>query len=476
MVYGKVPPQAQDLEMAILGAILLERHAFDRVEDILRPECFYMQVHQDIYACMKAMAARSMPIDELTLVQELMKDGKLEFVGGPYYVTKLTNSVVSAANIESHARIILQKYISREIIRVGGEMLTNGYEDTKDVFELLNESEGSVYGISQTYLTRDYTSMDNAVVQEILRLEELRHKDTSLTGVTSGYSCLDRCTSGWQKTDFIILAARPSVGKTAFALNLARNAELAGTPVGFFSLEMSTAQLVQRVLSAESATYLSRIRNARFDDEGMRELYAKGLNRLGQAKIYIDDTAGLNIFQLRSKARRMVTKHRVGLIIIDYLQLMTGDTKRNSNREQEISGISREVKKLAKDLNVPIIALSQLSREVEKRGKGQKVPQLSDLRESGAIEQDADLVGFLYRPPADEIAEDANLRDAGMLKLAKHRNGTLEELVFKVNNDIQLWTEIGVAGQLSSESTGSWKQINTDTGKPAGPEQADLPF
>ncbi len=468
-VFGKVPPNSENLERDILGAILMEKGAFDRVQDILRPECFYKEPHQQVFACMQAMAARSMPIDLNTLAQELLSKGQLDNAGGAFGLTKLTNAVVSAANIEAHARIILQKYLGREMIRVGGEMVTDGYEDTTDVFELIERAETAMFAISNNYIQKDFTRLDHDLIHEVKRLEELRHKDDLLTGVSSGFSCVDRCTSGWQSTDLIIIGARPSVGKTAFALNLARNAAFSPikkTPVGFFSLEMSKAQLVQRLLAAESETELSRIRNARFDDAGMKQLYTKGVQPLAEANIYIDDSSSLNMFQLRSKARRMVSKHGVGLIIIDYLQLMTGDSDRSDNREREISKISRELKKLAKDLGIPIIALSQLSRLVENRGKGQKVPQLSDLRESGAIEQDADIVGFLYRPPDDEVKEDAALRDVGLFKLAKHRNGHLLDFAFRVDNNFQRWTEIGVAGQVSSAPAGSnWKPVDLETGK-----------
>lgn len=407
MVYGKVPPQAKDLEEAVLGAIMLEKGALDAVIEILKPECFYVESHQRLYRAMQALAQKSQPIDILTVVEELKLREELDIVGGPYYVTKLTNAVVSSANIESHSRIILQKFIQRELIRISGEIIGDAYEDSTDVFDLLDDAESKLFEITNNHLRKNFDSIDTVLVKTIQRIEDLRHKNEDISGVPSGFKTLDRITYGWQPTDLIILAARPSVGKTAFALNLARSAALHAvkpTPVAFFSLEMSAGQLVQRILSAESEIWLEKISRGKLEEHEMKQLYAKGIQRLATAPIYIDDTAALNIFELRAKCRRLKSKHNVGLIIIDYLQLMSGTGEnRNGNREQEISRISRDLKGLAKELQVPIIALSQLSRAVESRKEGNKMPQLSDLRESGAIEQDADMVMFLYRPEYYDI-------------------------------------------------------------------------
>src|SRR6478736_6064453 len=406
MVYGKVPPQAKDLEEAVLGAIMLEKGAFDAVIEILKPECFYVDAHQRIYKAMQSLANKSQPIDILTVVEELRSKEELDLVGGPYYVTKLTNSVVSSANIEAHSRIVLQKFIQRELIRISGEIISDAYEDSTDVFDLLDQAESKIYEVTSTHLRNNYETIDSVLVKTIQRIEDLRHKNEDVSGVPSGFSSLDRVTYGWQNTDLVILAARPSVGKTALALNLARNAALHAskpTPVAVFSLEMSAGQLVQRILAAESEIWLEKIARGKLEEHEMKQLYARGIQRLAQAPLFIDDTPALNIFELRAKCRRLKTKHNIGLIIIDYLQLMSGTGDRNSNREQEISRISRDLKGLAKELQVPIIALSQLSREVEKRKEGAKIPQLSDLRESGAIEQDADMVMFLYRPEYYDI-------------------------------------------------------------------------
>ena len=468
MVYGKVPPQAKELEEAVLGAIMLEKTAFDTVIEILKPECFYIDAHQRIYRAFKTLADKSMPIDLLTVVEELKTKEELDMVGGPYYITKLTNAVVSSANIETHARIVLQKFIQRELIRISGEIIGDAYEDSTDVFDLMDDAEGKIFEITNNFLKTDYQEMSSALAQAINRIDELRTKTDDISGVPSGFPSLDRVTFGWQKTDLIILAARPAVGKTAFALNLARNAALSPTkptPVALFSLEMSAAQLVQRILSAESEIMLEKISRGKLEDYEYQQLHAKGIKRLEQAPIFIDDTAALNIFEFRAKARRLVHKHKVGLIIIDYLQLMSGSSDRNGNREQEISTISRNLKALAKELNVPILALSQLSRAVETR-KESKMPQLSDLRESGAIEQDADMVMFIYRPEYYEQMSNENgesTRGETHIRIAKHRNGSLETIKLRALLHIQKFEEWddgnNFGGGFPSGST--WKPAPT---------------
>ncbi len=361
MMYGKVPPQAKELEEAVLGAIMLEKSAFDVIVEILKPECFYVDVHQRIYRAFRSLSDKSLPIDLLTVVEELKLKEELDLVGGPYYITKLTNAVVSTANIETHARIILQKFIQRELIRISGEIIGDAYEDSTDVFDLMDDAEDKIFQITNNFLKTDYKEMSSALVQAINRIDELRTKTDDISGVPSGFASLDRITFGWQPTDLIILAARPAVGKTAFALNLARNAALhrtKPTPVALFSLEMSASQLVQRILSAESEIMLEKISRGKLEDYEYQQLHSKGIKRLEQAPIFIDDTAALNIFEFRAKARRLVNKHKVGLIIIDYLQLMSGTNERGGNREQEISNISRNLKALAKELSVPIIAFA----------------------------------------------------------------------------------------------------------------------
>jgi len=467
MMFGKVPPQAKDLEEAVLGAIMIEKNAFDVVIEILKPECFYLETNQRIFRSMQGLQQKNSPIDLLTVVEELKFRDELDLVGGPFYVTKLTNAVVSSANIEAHARIILQKFIQRELIRISGEIIGDAYEDSTDVFDLLDDAETKLFEITNNHLRKDYASIDTVLVKTIQRIEDLRTRQDEITGVPTGFSILDHLTYGWQPSDLIILAARPSVGKTAFALNLARNAALhptKPTAVGFFSLEMSAGQLVQRILSAESEIWLEKIARGRLEEHEMKQLYKKGIERLASAPIHIDDTAALNIFELRAKCRRLKNKHNVGIIIIDYLQLMSGaGENRNSNREQEISRISRDLKGLAKELQIPIIALSQLSREVEKRKEGNKMPQLSDLRESGAIEQDADLVMFLYRPEyyditANELGESN--KGETHVRIAKHRNGQLETVKLKALLHIQKFIEDdGDDFSNSLPQGGNWKPV-----------------
>src|SRR6478736_613643 len=472
MVYGKVPPQAKDLEEAVLGAIMLEKGAFDAVIEILKPECFYVDAHQRIYKAMQSLANKSQPIDILTVVEELRSKEELDLVGGPYYVTKLTNSVVSSANIEAHSRIVLQKFIQRELIRISGEIISDAYEDSTDVFDLLDQAESKIYEVTSTHLRNSYETIDSVLVKTIQRIEDLRHKNEDISGVPSGFSSLDRVTYGWQNTDLVILAARPSVGKTALALNLARNAALHAskpTPVAVFSLEMSAGQLVQRILAAESEIWLEKIARGKLEEHEMKQLYARGIQRLAQAPIFIDDTPALNIFELRAKCRRLKNKHNIGMVIIDYLQLMSGTNEnRNGNREQEISKISRDLKGLSKELGIPIIALSQLSREVEKRKEGNKMPQLSDLRESGAIEQDADMVMFLYRPEYYDITTnemgDSN-RGETHVRIAKHRNGSLETIKLRALLHIQKfvdWDGDDFTG--SGLPAGNWKPVQDSDG------------
>jgi replicative DNA helicase len=473
MVFGKIPPQSKELEEAVLGAVMLEKSAFDVVVEILKPECFYLETHQRIFKAMQALAVKSMPIDLLTVVEELRFREDLEFVGGPYFLTKLTNSVVSSANIESHARILVQKFIQRELIRISGEIIGEAYEDSVDVFDMLDSAESKLFEITNNHLRKNFDSIEDVIVTTIKRIDEMRNRQDDITGVPTGFPSLDKLTYGWQNSDLIILAARPSVGKTAFALNLARSAALhptKPTAVGFFSLEMSSAQLVQRILSAESEIHLEKISRGKLEEHEMKQLYKKGIEKLSKAPIYIDDSAALNIFELRAKCRRLKNKFNVGIIIIDYLQLMSGSADRNSNREQEISKISRDLKSLAKELQIPIIALSQLSREVEKRKEGNKMPQLSDLRESGAIEQDADLVMFLYRPEYYEITANENgesNKGETHVKIAKHRNGSLDVIKLTALLHIQKFIEDESAqdfGGFGMPAEGKWRAISETGG------------
>lgn len=443
MVYGKVPPQAKDLEEAVLGGILLERAALDTVIEILKAECFYVDAHQRIFRAMQALSRKSQPIDMLTVVEELRSREELDMVGGPYYVTKLTNAVVSSANAEWHCRIILQKYYQREMIRICGETISNAYEDSTDAFDLMQQHEKMLTEISVNKQD-DITSLDTEMVKASQRIMDRMASDDHITGIPSGFDAIDHVTHGWQETDLIILAARPAVGKTAFAINIARNAALhplKPVKVAFFSLEMSKGQITERMLSAESEIWLDKIMTGRLEEWEQKNLYTSGIQKLSGEKIFFDDTPALNVFELRAKCRKLKRLHNVGLIIVDYLQLMSGTNEgRNSNREQEISTISRNLKALAKELKVPIIALSQMSREVEKRKNEGFTPKLSDLRESGAIEQDADMVMFMYRPEYHDINSNENgesTQGETHIKIAKHRNGKLETIKLTAKLHIQ---------------------------------------
>lgn len=438
-----MPPQAKELEEIVLGAIMLEKSAIDVACDILSAECFYLDVHQRIFRAMQSLSQKSRPIDIFTVVEELKISGELERVGGAFYVTKLTNSVVSAANLETHARIILQKYIGREMIRIGGEMIGAAYAEDTDVFEILDRSELDLLGISTQHLQGGYARIDQVLAKTVGRIEEWRRQDGTITGIPSGFPKLDRATRGWQPGDLIILAARPSVGKTALALKLAREAaknNVRSVPVGIWSLEMEDVQLALRMLSAESGIYMHALQTGRLDDGQMKHLHREGIAKLAGLGIYFDDAPMLTIMGLRAKARRMKKKFNIGLLIVDYLQLMHGDDEKN--REREIAKISRGLKRLAKELKIPVIALSQLNRAIDSRTGKKRQPQLSDLRESGAIEQDADLVMFLWGPEEEEIQADASLLNRRYARIAKARNGMLVTVDLHFNDVVQQFSEV----------------------------------
>ena len=443
MLFSKVQPQARSLEEAVLGALMLDKDALTVIIDILQPESFYVDAHRQIYKAICTLFEKSNPVDLLTVTEELKKMGVLESVGGPFYLVELTNRVASAANIEFHARIVAQKFIQRELFRVSTETIKEAYEDTTDVFDLLDAAEQGLFGITEKNLSRGYLGMSTLINMAIKQFEELSKKADGLTGVPSGFTALDRVTSGWQPSDLIIVAARPGMGKTSFTLALTKNAALDfNMGVAFFSLEMSSVQLVNRLISMETQISSEKLRKGRFEDYEWQQLYGI-VDKLGNAPIYIDDTPGISVFELRAKCRRLKMQHNIQMIIIDYLQLMTagGDSKGGGNREQEISTISRSLKGLAKELGVPVIALSQLSRAVETRG-GSKRPLLSDLRESGAIEQDADIVTFIYRPEYYQILEDEDgnsLKGIGEIIIAKHRNGSLETVRLKWDGQFALF-------------------------------------
>ncbi|SHJ28412.1 primary replicative DNA helicase [Hymenobacter daecheongensis DSM 21074] len=432
---GKLPPQALELEAAVLGALMLEKDALTTVIDILKPQSFYKEGHTRIFKAILNLFDKSEPIDILTVTHELREMGELETAGGAHYVANLTFKVNSAANIEYHARIITENAIKRELINIASTIQRDAFEDTTDVFNLLDKTEQDLFEVSESNIRKNFDDMRSLMGKAIKELEEKKNQKDGLTGVPSGFTALDRVTSGWQPSDLVIIAARPGMGKTAFVVSAMRNAAVEfKKPVAIFSLEMSSLQLVNRLISAEAELDSEKIKKGNLADYEWAQLNHK-ISALSSAPIYIDDTPGLSIRELRTKCRRLKAHHDIQMIIIDYLQLMTGNTdgKGAGNREQEIASISRALKGIAKELNVPVLALSQLSRSVETRG-GDKKPQLSDLRESGSIEQDADMVIFLYRPEYYKITEDEMgnpTQGTGEVIIAKHRNGSLETVQLK---------------------------------------------
>jgi len=430
---AQVQPQARELEELVLGAIMLEQNAFDNVSSIIKsPENFYVDAHQRIYNAMMHLTEDNQPIDMYTVTEKLKFTGELEMVGGAYFIASLTNKVASSANIETHARIVVEKFLKREVISLSSQAIKDAFDDTVDVFDLLDNTEASMFKLTEMNMKKSAVEIGGVVLEEIDAIKERRKNAVDgevITGVPSGFDGLDSLTSGWQKSDMIVLAARPGMGKTAFTLALARNAAVDhGKGVAFFSLEMSTNQLVARLIAMETEIESEKLKKGLLLESEWQHL-VKNIDNLKNAPIFIDDTPAIGIFELRAKCRRLKAKHDIQMIIIDYLQLMTGsvDGKGGGNREQEISMISRNLKGIAKELEVPIIALSQLSRAVEQRG-GAKRPMLSDLRESGAIEQDADMVIFLYRPEYYKITEDDDglpVKGLAEVIIAKHRNGSL---------------------------------------------------
>jgi replicative DNA helicase len=433
---GKLPPQVLELEEAVLGAMMIDKKGVDDVIDILQADAFYKEGHKYIFEAIVELFTETQPIDLLTVSAQLRKNGKLEIAGGDFYLIQLTQKISSSAHIEFHSRIILQKYIQRSLIRISSEIIESSYDETTDVFDLLDQAESKLYEVTQGNIKRSSETAQSLVLQAKKRIEEIS-KQEGLSGVETGFTNLDKLTSGWQPSDLIIIAARPAMGKTAFVLSMARNIAIDyGHPVALFSLEMASVQLITRLISSETGLSSEKLRTGKLEPHEWTMLSTKVKN-LEKAPLFIDDSPSLSIFDLRAKCRRLVSQHGIKIIIIDYLQLMTagGNGKGGGNREQEISTISRNLKALAKELNVPVIALSQLSRAVETRGSSKR-PLLSDLRESGAIEQDADIVSFLYRPEyykIDEWDDDEASPTAGQaeIMIAKHRNGSIENVRLK---------------------------------------------
>jgi replicative DNA helicase len=426
--YGKVPPQAIEVEEAVLGALMLEKDAFHTVQSILRPESFYKEEHKKIFNAIKDLASKEKPIDLLVVTQALKNRGELDEVGGPLYITQLTSRVASAAHIEFHARIIAQKFIQRELILISSEIQSKSYEDAMELNDLIDFAESSLFRVTEGNITKESQPIKPLLQRAVEQIEINSKKPDGLSGIASGFHKLDGITGGWQKTDLIIIAARPAMGKTAFVLTMARNmAAIYKVPVAVFSLEMSSLQLVNRLISAETELGSDKIKSGRLENWEW-EVFNRKLKNLEEAPLYIDDTPALSIFEFRAKCRRLKMQYNIGIIVVDYLQLMTAGGDIRGNREQEVSMISRNLKAIAKEIDVPIVALSQLNRSVESR-EGKR-PQLSDLRESGAIEQDADMVMFIHRPEYYGMMNDQDgnsLKGIAEIIIAKHRNGAVGE-------------------------------------------------
>ncbi len=432
---GKIPPQAIELEEAVLGAMLVDRKGVDEVIDILKPEVFYKESHGIIYEAINALFHEAQPIDLLTVSAQLRKTGNLELAGGDLALIQLTQKIASSAHIEYHARIILQKYIQRSLIQLSAEIIEESYEETADVFDLLDRAESRLYDVTQGNLKKGSETAQKLVLDAIKSIQNISNQQ-GISGVPTGFDKLDKLTSGWQPSDLIIIAARPAMGKTAFILSMAKNMSIDhNQPVAFFSLEMSGEQLIKRLISSETGLSSEKLRTGQLEKHEWEQLTTK-VKRLEKAPLFIDDTPSLSIFDLRAKARRLSSQYGIKIIFIDYLQLMTTGSTKGGNREQEISTISRNLKALAKELNIPVIALSQLSRAVESRPGNSKRPLLSDLRESGAIEQDADIVSFIYRPEYYKLEtwddeEASPTKDQAEIIVAKHRNGGLDNIRLK---------------------------------------------
>ena len=430
---GHLQPQALEIEKAVLGALMIDKDAYAIVCEILRPESFYEPRNQMVYTAIRDLSMDEKPVDMLTVADQLAKSGKLEQVGGPGYIAELSSGVATSANIEYHANIIAQKSLARQLISFASAIQTKAFDETIDVEDLMQEAEGSLFELSQHNMKKDYTAIDPVIAQAVKGIQDAAKNTDGLTGVSTGYFKLDDITSGWQASDLVIIAGRPAMGKTSFALSMAKNiaADLR-IPMAFFSLEMSNVQLVNRLISNACEIQGSKILNGQLQRDEWERL-DKNINNLLGAPLYVDDTPGLSVFELRTKARRLVREHGIKLIMIDYLQLMNANGMRFSSRQEEVSTISRSLKGLAKELNIPILALSQLNRGVESReGLEGKRPQLSDLRESGAIEQDADMVLFVHRPEYYHIYQDDNGRDLhGMAQsiIAKHRKGATGDVL-----------------------------------------------
>jgi replicative DNA helicase len=460
---GKKPPQAIDMEEAVLGALMIENSAIVDIQGLLVSESFYLETHQKIYMAIVDLAGRHEVIDIYTVATELKKTDNLEFVGGAYYLSELTGKIGSAAHIEYHAKIIAQKYIQRKLIEISSEIQRESFDDKTDVNDLLDSAQQKVFELAERNMRNEAKPISVVIEKAIEEMEITSARSDGFSGVPSGFTSLDRITSGWQPSSLVIVAARPSMGKTAFVLSMARSVAVDfNRGVAFFSLEMSSIELVKRLMISETGISSEKIKNGKLEDHEWYQLETK-IQALSEAPLYIDDTPALSIFEFRSKARRLVQNHKIELIIVDYLQFMTGPPEKSAMREQEISAISRSLKAIAKELNVPVIALAQLNRNVEMRA-GNKRPQLSDLRDSGAIEQDADIVAFIHRPEYYGLYEDEQGNSTvgiAEIILAKHRNGAVGEVKLRFRSEEAKFYDLEDPG-ISPQSHTIGSKMNSD--------------
>ena len=453
---GRMQPRDNDLEEAVLGALMLERDAYSKVCVILRPESFYEPSNKKIYEAIQHLGAAQRPIDMLTVTEQLRLDNTLEEVGGPLFISELTSRVASGAHIEFHARIIAQKFLARELISFASLIESKAFDESNDVDDLLQEAEGKLFEISQRNVKKDVTQIDPVIGQAITQIQAAANRESGLSGLESGFHDLDKLTSGWQNSDLIIIAARPAMGKTAFVLSMAKNMAVTyNIPVAIFSLEMSNLQLVNRLISSTCEIEGEKIKSGKLTPTEWDQLMSR-VKTLYSAPLFIDDTPSLSIFELRTKARRLVKEHNVKFIIIDYLQLMNASGMKFGSREQEVSMISRSLKQLAKELEIPIVALSQLNRSVESRTDGKR-PQLSDLRESGAIEQDADIVCFIHRPEyylrSDTDANGNDIRGLAEFIVAKHRSGSVDDVKMRFRAKFARFENWGILQEEPTQAT-----------------------
>lgn len=477
--YGKVPPQALDLEKSVLGSLMIERDAFISVGDILKPDCFYDTVHQKIYSAIQDLFRTDAPIDQLTVAEKLKQKGQLEEVGGHYYLSTLTAKMGSAVHIEYHAKIIAQKYIQRRLISVCTEIQEMAFDETVDISDLIDTSQKTVFEIFDQDMSKDTQEIKDIIVDAVKSIENTDGMEGGINGIPSGFDALDKITHGWQPSDLVIIAARPAMGKTSLVLNMARNmAVIHKEPVAVFSLEMSNLQLVNRLIASETEFGAERLRKGNLSSDEWTHFHSK-IKNLIEAPIFVDDTPSVSVVDLRRKCRRLKQKYGIKMLIIDYLQLMTAGVDVRNNRVQEVSIISRTLKVIAKELNIPVIALSQLNRGVETRTGDNKKPMLSDLRESGSIEQDADIVLFIHRPEYYGVTSDSSgtdLRGKANIIVAKHRNGSTGEVLLKFDSSLTRFENLYDTKTLPSKINTSEKTDFSDGMNISNPDFGEIPY